>query len=292
MIVFSMMFLAGFSQSRPIRIISYNIMDGFNWGKDTVRQNKTASWLKSQHPDIVALQELCGYSNGRLEKEAAQWGHSYSVLLKTTGYSVGLSSSQPITVVERKTEGLWHGMLHCVVNGIDIFVVHLSPDDYNYRRNEADTILKRVNKALVNNKNCIVLGDFNSQSPFDDDVNKSRPLVLKRDSMGDAKSPTYKNLHNNYFDYSVIAKFLSVPMIDVCQKLVPAKARFSYGTPALIPRYRKTIQEVIERQYRLDYIFASPELASNCANAFIANGNDTDYLSDHYPVIADFKITP
>lgn len=289
-VVLSMSFLTGYGQNRPLRVITYNIMDGFDWGKDSVRQAKTAGWLKSQHPDVVALQELCGYTNARLEKEASQWGHAYTVLLKTTGYSVGLSANQPIQVVERKTEGLWHGMLHCIVNGIHVFVVHFSPDDYQYRGDEADTIIQRVNKVLALNQHCLVLGDFNSLSPFDDDITKSRPLVLQRDSIGDVKSSKYKNLNHNYFDYSVIGKFLSVPLIDVCQKYVPAKVRFTYGTPALIPRYRKSIQEVVERQYRLDYIFASSELASRCTRAFIANGEETGYLSDHYPVIADFEV--
>ena len=143
---------------------------------------------------------------------------------------------------------------------------------------------------MLTGKDCIVLGDFNSKSPFDDDINQSRPLLLERDRIDDAKSVKYKNLADNYYDYSVIGKFLSVPMIDVCQKYIPAEKRFSYSTPILIPRYRKNMEEVIKRQHRIDYIFVSPSLAKNCSGAAIDNGNETAYLSDHYPVIADFTI--
>jgi exodeoxyribonuclease-3 len=75
-----------YSQGQSLRVITYNIMDGFSWGKDTVRQAKVAHWLKHRQANVAALQELCGYTQGRLEKEARSWGHHYAVLLKESGY--------------------------------------------------------------------------------------------------------------------------------------------------------------------------------------------------------------
>ncbi|SEW44711.1 endonuclease/exonuclease/phosphatase family protein [Chitinophaga arvensicola] len=282
--------IAATGQDRHLRVMTYNIMDGFNFGKDTGRQQKTAAWIYSQKPDIVALQELCDYSAERLQTEARGWGHPYTVLLKTKGYSVGLTSNMPITVKERKLEGMWHGMLHCQVGGIDIFVVHLSPDDYRIRGREADTIISRITGQQLENGRCIVLGDFNANSPLDDDMKKRVPLLLEKDIISDRKSLQYKNLADEYFDYSVISKFLSTPMIDVCRKYVASENRFSYSTPILIGRYRKNMEEVIQRRQRLDYILATPSMAHACTNAFIANGDATGYLSDHYPVIADFML--
>lgn len=277
-------------QTRQVRVMSYNIMNGFDFGKDSIRQAKTAHWIQSMHPDIVALQELCDYSEERLHKEAAMWGHQYSILLKTKGYSVGLTSNKPIQVIERKEKGMWHGMLYCEVEGIHVFVVHFSPDDYRFRGTEADTIFNRIQKYGLEDKNCIVLGDFNASSPFDDDSKKTIPLLLERNIRDDKKSSQYKNMAGEYYDYSVLGKFLAFPLIDICQRYISAEDRFTYSSPILIGRYRKNMDEVIKTRQRLDYIMATPLMARYCVNAFIGNGKETGYLSDHYPVIADFSL--
>ncbi|GLU56464.1 hypothetical protein Dfri01_59250 [Dyadobacter frigoris] len=270
-------------------MISYNILDGFNGGKDTIRQKKTAAWINSQHADVVALQELVGYTDDRLQSEALQWGHKYSVLLKKTGYSVGLTSDKPIKVISRATKGFWHGMLHCQVNNINFFVVHFSPDDYKIRGGEADSIINLVKRSLNEKQECVVLGDFNAHSPFDDDIDATRPLLLKSYIESDQKSEKYKHLDHDHWDYSVVGKFLGIQMIDVCQRFVPVDKRYSYSTPILIPRYRKNLEHVLQTRERLDYLFVTPGLSRKCINAYIHNGVETSNLSDHYPLMADFE---
>lgn len=276
------------AQNTRLRVISYNILDGFNGGKDSVRQGKTAAWIKSQNANVVSLQELVGYTDERLRKEASQWGHKYSVLLKTSGYSVGLTADSPIKIIARKTDGFWHGMLHCQVNNINYFIVHLSPDDFKIRSSEIDTIAGTVKQLLKQNKESIVLGDFNAHSPFDADMDATRPLLLKSYIKSDSTSQKYKHLDHDYWDYSVIGKLLGIQMTDVCQRFIPAAKRYSYSTPALIPRYRKNIEDVVQKRERLDYILTTPGLSLRCVAASIANGDETSLLSDHYPVIADF----
>lgn len=84
-----------------LKVITYNIWNGFDWGKDDERRIALGSWLAAQNPDVVALQELCGYTDDKLQQDALQWGHQYSILLKTTGYPVGLASNRPIELVEK-----------------------------------------------------------------------------------------------------------------------------------------------------------------------------------------------
>lgn len=278
------------AQSNRSRVISYNILDGFNGGKDTTRQKKTAEWINSQHANVVALQELVGYTDERLRSEALQWGHNYSVLLKKTGYSVGLTSDKPIKVISRNTEGFWHGMLHCQVNNINFFVVHFSPDDYKIRSSEADSIINQVKQSLNEKQECVVLGDFNAHSPFDNDIDATRPLLLKSYNESDQKSEKYKHLDHDHWDYSVIGKLLGIQMIDVCQRFVSVDKRYSYPTPILIPRYRKSMEHVLQTRERLDYIFVTPHLSQKCIKANIHNGVETSNLSDHYPLVADFEI--
>ena len=40
---------------------------------------------------------------------------------------------------------------------------------------------------------------------------------------------------------------------------------------------------------RIDYILASPFLAEKCITSKILNKEETYYLSDHYPVVAEFE---
>lgn len=277
------------AQQSRLRVISYNILDGFNGGKDTIRQKQTGAWINSQQPNVVALQELVGYTEKRLQQEALQWGHRYSVILKKTGYSVGLTSDKPIKIISRKTQGFWHGMLHCQVGDVDFFVVHLSPDDYNIRRSEADSVIQLVKQSAAEKRESVVLGDFNAHSPFDDDIDATRPLLLKSYIKNDEKSPRYKHLDHNYWDYSVVSKFLGIQMVDVCQWFVPVGKRYSYPTPILIPRYRKDFEHVVQTRERLDYILVTRGLSKKCIGAVIQNGIETSRLSDHYPLLADFE---
>ena len=52
--------------------------------------------------------------------------------------------------------------------------------------------------------------------------------------------------------------------------------------------YLSRHQEVRKRVgERLDFILATPLIAKEVTDAFIYNEEDTDYLSDHYPVGID-----
>ena len=46
---------------------------------------------------------------------------------------------------------------------------------------------------------------------------------------------------------------------------------------------------LISRMQRIDYIMVSPALSLRCVDAKVCNGEDNYYLSDHYPVIAEFE---
>ena len=272
-----------------VKVMTYNIWNGFDWGKDMTRKEKLINWVKSKKPDILALQELCAYSPELLAEDAKKWGHDFSVLLKTEGYSVGLTSNKPIQLIENIRTGMWHGMLHCTTYGIDVFVVHLSPADYEIRKREASIIREKVGK--ISNKKYIVLGDFNAHSPFDESTLKNNMSLLNKYLNNDGKPDNkYKNLLNESFDYSVISAVLGLPTIDICIKYVPPLERFSFPTPALIKGYGKTAQEIIENRERIDYILVSESLANACTEAFIFNAKSTEHLSDHFPVSATFKL--
>ncbi len=272
---------------KKLRVMTYNILNGFDYGKDSVREQLTADFIASHHPDVVALQELCGFTEAKLKAFAKKWGHSYVAILKEEGYPVGLTSSEPIVVKKKQTQDLWHGMLHGSTHGVDFLVVHLSPADHEFRRREARWITSYMNQFLTDQNNYILLGDFNAHSPFDSYLDKTRPMLLKRYQNNDAKSKN-KNLDDNRFDYSVISEFLSHPLIDVCEQMVNPEALFSFPTPILIGKWRKK-GEIVPTRERIDYILVSPTMASFCTDAKIINSGIVDQLSDHFPIIANFE---
>ena len=160
-----------------LNVMTYNIWNGFDWGKDTKRKSNWIKWIQSKNPDVLALQELCGYDENQLKADAAKWGHNYVKILKTRGYPVGLTSLKPIVIKERVIDDLWHGLLHCETFGIDFFVVHLSPADCDFRLKEANIITKMVNDSKSDNY--IILGDFNAHSPFDKELLKHNQTLKK-----------------------------------------------------------------------------------------------------------------
>lgn len=266
-----------------IRIISYNVFNGFNWGKDEDRKNRFIEWVKQSDPEILALQELCGFTQESLTELAGQWGHSYAVIVKENGYPVGITSKRPISVKNKILENCGHGLLHVKTYGLDVLVTHLNPGDTKKRRMEAETITNYIREHKLDT--CLLMGDMNAHSPFDADYmeNTSTELLMKYGG----KSST--NLLEGNFDYSVIARFLSFPLIDVCQKFTEPTRRISFPTPILMSISRN---EDIRKRVgeRLDYIFVTPYVLRLVVDAFIYNDSDNDYLSDHYPVGVDLLI--
>lgn len=260
------------------RVMTYNVWDGFGWGgKDTTRREQWRRWVKSKTPDIVALNELCGYNDQMLSEDARSWGHYHSVLLKESGYSVGLTSSGPIEVVERIVEDMHHGALHCRTEGFDVIVVHLSPHSADKRREEAYILLDKVRQINEKKADVIVLGDFNCLSPEDKEFYTAEWLQGRND--------------NGEGSFEAVEILLGAPMADAVAKfLEPGRiARGTFPTQAL-RKENQTARQMEARRVRIDQILVSPKLMRYVVNARVENGSDTDFLSDHYPVTIDFDL--
>ncbi len=125
------------AKQKNFRVVCWNVLYGFNHHKSV---KEGVQWLAKQQPDVVALQELNGNTAKSLAKLAKQWGHGYSAILKENGFPVGLTSKQPIEVIERRVKGFHHGYLHCKTSGVHFFVVHFWPG----KDHEAAHVLKQI----------------------------------------------------------------------------------------------------------------------------------------------------
>lgn len=277
--IFSFKGISQDTNQQTLKIISYNIWNGFE--KNAARKARFVDWMNEQKPQIVALEELVGFTEKDLSELATSYGHPYVAIVKEEGYPVGLTSCQPIRVIKKQVEGFWHGMLHVQTYGLDIIVTHLSPFEWDYRLKEATAITQYIRENGLNE--CLVMGDFNAYSPFDADEVETHTELKKNMEEWDKKHPEYGNMRGEHFDYSVLSQFLSIGFADPVKMFVPAGKRMSYPAATLYewqwddPRL-KMLGE------RLDYILVSPSLAPRCVHASVHNGKDLEGISDHYPV--------
>ncbi|WP_158857319.1 endonuclease/exonuclease/phosphatase family protein [Lunatibacter salilacus] len=283
------------AQNQALKVLSYNIWNGFDWGKDSEREKEMVKWLKEQNADVIGFQELNGFTPEKLEQLASQWGHPYTLLLKEEGYPIGITSKTPLEIKSRMLGGFWHGMLHAKTRDIDFVVVHLSPQDWQFRRSEAEIISTYIENVFMKNQQdkFIVMGDFNAHSPFDAgfDITNSetRKENQKADSLRFAEkgNAAFQTLRNGAFDYSVMSRFLSLPLIDVVQLHIEEDQKTSFPTPLVTGGMSS--EQLEKYQQRIDYILVSPYFETLCSHAEIINTGSPDGLSDHYPVVATFQ---
>jgi endonuclease/exonuclease/phosphatase family metal-dependent hydrolase len=268
-----------------IKIISYNVLEGLGNEESygVGRHERCVKWLQEQNAEVIALQELYE-SEEKLSADAKDWGHNYYA----KAGPIGLTSKEPLEFVKKYKKGLWHGVLHCKTYGIDFFVVHLSPADWKYRLREAEIIKGIVDSIKQITNSYILLGDFNSHSPFDGELYKQNPELIEKYKKGTPNNSS-PNLVGDYLDYSVMSSFYSFPLIDITERFVPWSRRNTFPSPILIGVWR-TAGNIGRTPERIDYILTTQEMSLNCKEVTIHNSEKTDYLSDHYPIEAVFEI--
>ncbi len=268
------------------KVISYNIWNGFDWGKNTEREQLFVNWMQTQNSDVAALQELCGFDQKKLTHIAKQYGHQHAVILKEKGYPVGITSKYPIRLIEKGVKNFWHGYLHCKIQDTHYFVVHLSPASFLYRQKEANAIVKKIQPLLAAGEKVIVLGDYNAMSDTDQEALEKRPNLLLEYQQSDAgkRKQKRKNLNNNQFDFETIQIF-KTKLIDACYEHNPNIVQTgSFPTEALV-----SPKESIDKAERIDYQMISPNLKPLIQSATIVQDTYTQQISDHFPVVATYK---
>lgn len=275
--------------AKELKVICYNIYNG------CAKKAELATWLKGQDADVVAFQELCGFSDASLLALGKQYGHAYTEMGKIGGYPVGITSKTPITVVKRQSAGLHHGMIHVKIEGVDMLVTHFSPFDRHYRMREAKFILNYIKEAKLTNY--LLMGDLNANSPLDATWLSTKTKLLTSMRAYDKKhnnSPRRENLAQGDFDYTVISELLAADLTDAVARYVPEAERKTYPSLVWLKEGQSRAEYQHLQEQRIDYIFASMSLRKYLTGAFIDNADDspTAYISDHLPVGITFTLPP
>lgn len=257
----------------PLKILTYNVLVGFDHGKST---RIAAKWIKEQQTDLVALQELRGITQKKLDEVSASWGHPHAVILKENGFPVGLTSKSPIEVIEKRVKDMWHGYLHCKVRDTHLFVVHLSPSKHTVRVQEAELLATKIQPLLAAKQSVIVLGDFNCNSPLD------REWLEKRPSTEGWRKVSPDNADPNYL---TMTRFRSLGLTDLVH-LKQTQDKVQLGTfPTRIKEQSRP-----GKNWRIDFILTDPALAQRCTSASTPRDPIVHKISDHFPVVATFGV--
>ncbi|MCW1883874.1 endonuclease/exonuclease/phosphatase family protein [Luteolibacter flavescens] len=255
--------------AKEFKVISWNVLYGFNRGK---KIEAGSEWIRKQQPDVVALQELNGFTEKSLAKAAASWGHPHSAILKKDGFPVGITSKTPIEVVAKLRKGLWHGCLHARTADTDFMVIHLCPGVRETREKEMKLLAPRVSKLLGEKRRLFLLGDFNDKSPADIAFTNSNKAIVERAKPG--------NLLDGKFDAGVVGGFLDAGLVDSAK---PLPSNFS--TPTRMKPFADDPSEQYRYLQRIDLVLTDAVTAAEVRTVHTSQDAVLDTVSDHYPVI-------
>jgi gluconolactonase len=276
--------LLGDEQAVPLRVITHNVWYGFN-KKAEPRHENWLRWMADQAPDVVALQELNGYTAERLGREAKAWGHDFSVLLKTEGFPTGLTSRYPITDVKRILDAMHHGLLRCRIRGVWFYVVHFHPSNYARRVEEVAVLADDIRSLPDDDPQIVLAGDFNGFSPIDRASYEMGSELVDFFEMLDTRDGAM-NLNNGRIDYGGIEAVLTLGFVDTVGHFRKQNEQPFVGTfPAKL-----VSDENHGTDRRIDYIFVSSNMVGRVESADVLRDPVTERLSDHIPVIATVRV--
>ncbi len=301
------------------RILTYNILVG-----GAHRIDQITSMIRAAHPDVVGLVEA---TNPRVVEELAErLGMDYRMsgeATHPTDWQLALLSRLPIVEshVHQHPGVLSKPLLEVTVREEDgqelaIFVMHLKAA-FRHRRG-GDYIRQREMREILRIAAArqgtphLLIGDFNSIAPGDrlKGSRLLRYLVMQdeycKQHPHDATGTPYLN-----FVVPPSLRFLN-PLLRAIPRNRFLSALFdgagslyvARGSLRLLHRagYVDSFRRANPRAWgftcpakvpagRIDYIMASPELASRLADCYVlTEGNDTFgyQASDHLPVLAEF----
>ena len=258
------------------RVVTWNVLRGF---LDRTQVDPAQQWLREQAPDVVALQEVNGFTEERLRATARAWGHEHAVMAKERGYPVALTSRTPIEVVERRLEGMHHGYLHARTAGLDVLVVHLHPGDWQFRRREVAVLAPLVQRLVDEGRELVVLGDFNAHHPLDcAHLDRQEPLRARRASG--------KNLIDaRTFDYGVLARFEAAGVTDAAYQCLGEDATRRGTFPTRLLEHARAAEQQQRFLERIDFVLLSPAALARLEGVEMPRGGALEQVTDHYPVV-------
>jgi len=244
-----------------VRIVTYNILKG-----GSGRTGPLAAVLAHARPDLVLLQEA---TDPDVVTELAR-GLQMGVCICRPGESVAALSRLPVR------EWHWHRgagpgraflELRLQQPAWRVFAVHLSPYFWWWREQRRRREVRRLLELAGTNGEALLAGDFNAIAPEDVIVWQGMPLRVR--------VPVC--LCGGRVPRLAIGEVLAAGYRDAATCELGRRSGFTI--PAVQPKAR------------LDYLFASPDLARRlAAYGVVDDVPETRTASDHLAVMARFRL--
>ena len=249
----------GTGSGRILKVLSYNILEGGKRGLQEI-----AGIIRDQNPDVVAIQEA--NSRVRTMLLARELGMQLVFGRANTRSHVAWLSRLPVqrhtnhrlpllskTLLE--IEVRWDGA------PLRLFATHLAGGSDKVHPAEEMPAVLDVLRSLTSQPHLLV-GDLNSIRPGD--PTGTPPFDLERMQAAVDADPR-----------EAIRLMLDAGYVDCYRAAHPDCPGYTYPTDA--------------PWLRLDYIFASPDLAAGLDACDVVRCDATTRASDHFPIWAEFR---
>ncbi|NLU80385.1 endonuclease/exonuclease/phosphatase family protein [Micromonospora sp. HNM0581] len=255
-----------------LRVMTWNIRTGGRDRRGSDRRGLVARVIARQRPDVLALQELgdldvAGFASGiGLRPHLARsWLGQPVALLVEPRWPVLAAAA-----VRRP----FHHAAQRVVVGTDagpltVLGTHFDPYSGTRRLVEAGWVaaaLRRSHHGLS-----LLAGDLNTLDPYSGHVGRVGRLPS-----------AYRRRHLRFDGRTVetraVARLLATGLVDLGASAGPTVPTAVGGA------------EFVDM--RLDYLLGTAELAAHLVGIRVVRDPDTAHASDHYPLLAEFALTP
>lgn len=264
-----------------MKIMSYNTLFGGFDGNDGRRFDAQMELINKVQPDILLAQELKGYTENGMKRLFKMEEHinmrGFIASAPHTGQNTGVfinPALKPISV-EIDSEHFHHAVVITTLTipgnakPLTVISAHLCPFGFNVRLREAAYLINHADDNALT----LIAGDFNSVSPYDPD-----PAGL--DELPSRFRARYVT-PDGTTDTSILRTLYQAGFVDIAYKLG------KHNDPTVPTDGFKGAEFV---PFRSDYIIATDALAKLATAYSVIKSPATDMASDHYPIVAEFKL--
>jgi exodeoxyribonuclease-3 len=267
-----------------LKILTYNTLLGGRDGSNDRRARAQIELINRLKPDVFLMQEARGFEGGGgallHDLEARIHMRGFLAVAPRTGQNIAVFIREPLRPLSFESDGAnFHHTLATLKvavpdsgRPITFISAHLCPNGPSIRRREAAYLAVQAAPDAF----ALVAGDFNSASPHDPEPNgfESLPMHHRTRYLADDLQAA---------DRSVLANLEAAGWIDIGHKLGGANV-------PTVPTAGFTGTEFAVM--RCDYVMATPALAAGATAYQVIRTPETDTASDHYPILANFKMAP
>lgn len=262
---------------RGLRVMSYNVrvFDRYNWTKDSQNVSRMLNFIKEQDPDIICMQEFGSSKEGLTERfllnALGKYPYhyiSYSEATRAAKHSQGLAILSKYPISNKHTDPQIH-----LADGYTIHAdVRVGKTTYKV----INTYFSPI--RLINKYDFI--GGLDSKN-YKDNVSKAINSIHEAAVQHTQHARRIKTIINETEDAVILCSDMnSSPISYTYHQLT------TYLDDAFL-KYGTGFGATYNGKYpflRIDYILYSPELT------LLSYNREKAKHSDHFPIIAEFKI--